>query len=305
MVKVFIFVFIFLLMMFYALPLVEAQTGDFTYFVQNAAPKSNNKMIYHNGAVMLGTSNVYFIWYGCWTCGYAGSNSNTRTILTDLSVNLGSSPYFRINTTYPDANGSAPSGGLIYGGSVTDASYSEGNDLSAAAIETLVAKQLAAGSLPIDPFAVYIVFGSSDISSAATGFCTPSAFAPHHGYFGFGGSQIKYAFVGNAARCPEIAAPQFYGSRGRLLPTPNANLAADAMASAMAHALDATITDPALTAWFDRSGLENAGICAGKFGSVYTTANGAKANMRLGARDFLIQQNWVNTARGYCSLAYP
>jgi hypothetical protein len=56
--------------------------------------------------------------------------------------------------------------------------------------------------------------------------------------------------------------------------------------------------------------MENGDKCAWKFGATYTTANGQKANMKLGARDFLIQQNWVNAknatsgANGYCDLKY-
>ena len=36
----------------------------------------------------------------------------------------------------------------------------------------------------------------------------------------------------------------------------------------------------------------------------YATANGSLANMKLGARDFLIQQNWVNASGGYCAKSY-
>lgn len=32
-------------------------------------------------------------------------------------------------------------------------------------------------------------------------------------------------------------------------------------------------------------------------GATYTAGNGGRANMRLGNRDFLIQQNWINSGR--------
>lgn len=264
----------------------------------------NDQMIYHNGPVMQGTSNIYFIWYGCWDCGYAGSNSETQAILIDLAVNLGSSPYFKINTTYPDANGFTPSGGLIYGGSPTDPSYAHGRELTAADIRAIIADSLAARNLPVDPAGAYIVVGSADISSEKTGFCAIST-PPHHGYFEFGGTQIKYAFVGNAARCPLAAAPQFFAPDGSPLPSPNGNLAADGMASTMAHALAVMVTNPTGTGWFNRYGMENADQCQASFGQTYMTANGARANMRLGQRDYLIQQNWVNVGRGYCGLSHP
>ena len=87
--------------------------------------------------------------------------------------------------------------------------------------------------------------------------------------------------------------------------SPNGNVGADAMASIMAHELEETATDPDLNAWWDSRGYENADKCAWTFGSIYRVSNGAAANMRLGSRDFLIQQNWVNANRGYCAKSYP
>jgi len=49
------------------------------------------------------------------------------------------------------------------------------------------------------------------------------------------------------------------------------------------------ITNPTGGAWFDRYGLENAAKCVGQFGTTYATANGARANLRLGSLDYLIQ----------------
>jgi hypothetical protein len=116
---------------------------------------------------------------------------------------------------------------------------------------------------------------------------------------------VRYAFIGNASRCPSVAAPQFTTSSGGLLPTPNGSFAGDAMASTIAYALNELVTNPYGSGWFDRNGLENSDKCRNNFGTVYTTANGAKANMRLGGRDYLIQQNWVNDNRSRCALAYP
>ena len=36
-----------------------------------------------------------------------------------------------------------------------------------------------------------------------------------------------------------------------------------------------------------------------------TAANGAKFNMTLGSRQYLIQRNWVNAGGGYCATQYP
>ena len=85
---------------------------------------------------------------------------------------------------------------------------------------------------------------------------------------------------------------------------PNGNAGADGMASIIAHELEEAVTDPDLNAWYDRRGAENGDKCAWTFGTTYTE-NGAHANMRLGSRDYLIQQNWVNASGGYCAKSYP
>ena len=80
------------------------------------------------------------------------------------------------------------------------------------------------------------------------------------------------------------------------------------MASIIAHELEETATDPDLNAWYDTRGAENADKCAWTFGAT-TTLNGAKYNMTLGGKNYLIQQNWVNAlgpnnAKGYCAKSY-
>ena len=75
------------------------------------------------------------------------------------------------------------------------------------------------------------------------------------------------------------------------------------MASVMSHELEESISDPNLNAWYDSSGNENADKCAWTFGSTYSFG-GAVANMKLGTKDFLIQQNWLNANGGGCALSY-
>ena len=267
----------------------------------NNKVKTDSRMIYHNGEVIdLRNPVVYVIWYGNFA-----THTETQLILADFLSTIGSTPYFQINSTYPDGGGHTPNGALTYGGGGLDWNYWHGVELTASDIQGIVADSILGGQVPLDPSAIYIVFASPDVSSTATGFCTPNA-SPHHGYGVVNGSTFRYGFVGHALRCPVVAASQFEAQYdGSHLPTPNGNLGADAMVSTLAHVLDAIVTDPLGNAWFDRYGLENADKCQGTFGATYTPANGARANMRLGQRDFLIQQNWVNDRKGYCALSYP
>jgi len=265
--------------------------------------KTDSRILYHNGVVLVNVTDVYFIWYGCWdnTCGQNGDFAS-QTIVTDFMSNIGATPYAAILRTYPDGNGYFPSGALFYGGAAYD-SYSRGLELTASDIQGIVADQITNRRLPQDPNGIYVVLASADIASPTTGFCVASA-APHHGIGEALGSDFRYAFVGNPVRCPSIAAPQFVAN-GTPLPTPNGSLAADAMASTLAHLVSATITNPYGTGWFDRYGLDIADKCDGQFGPTYLTANGARANVRLGQRDYLIQEIWVNDRKGHCAMDAP
>jgi hypothetical protein len=267
---------------------------------QNASsnPKPINttsRMLYHNGAVLTATPYVYIVWYGNWPI-----QTYTQIVLTDFVSNLGYTPYFRINQTYSNGSGQVPSGDLFYGGAGADyLTYAHGNQLTATDIQGIITDQFANGGLVYDPAGIYIVAATADVSSNSTGFCTPDA-PPHHGFFAFNGAQVPYGFLGHPARCPSIAAPQFNGGA---LPTPNGDLAGDAMASTLAEELNEIVTDPLGDAWYDRYGLENAEKCRGTFGTTYLMANGARANMHLSYnRDYLIPQNWVNDRKGRCAL---
>src|SRR5215475_13057587 len=80
-------------------------------FAQGNKPiRTDSKILYHDGPVMQNGSNIYVIWYGNWILSIAPS------VVTDFVVNLGSSPYFKINIGYPDLNGFRSNGVLIYSG---------------------------------------------------------------------------------------------------------------------------------------------------------------------------------------------
>ncbi len=246
-----------------------------------ARQTSGGGMVYHGGPILRGTTDVYFIWYGNW------SGNSATTILTDLVSNIGGSPYFNINTTYYDSLNVRVSNSVHYTGAVNDA-YSQGISLTDAKVAAVVNHALPV--LGTDLNGVYFVLTSADVNETS-GFCTQ--YCGWHTYDST--SHIKYAFVGNPDRCPASCSMQT---------APNNNVGADGMASIVAHELEESITDPLLNAWYDRRQEENADKCAWTFGNTYTTSNGAKANMKLGTRDFLIQQNWVNVGSGYCALKY-
>jgi hypothetical protein len=260
-------------------PLVQARPS--------ARPVKGNGIYYHGGPLILGTTNVYYIWYGSW------SGNSATTILTDLAQSINGSSYFSINTTYYDGNGVHVSNSVSYAGSTTD-SYSHGSTLTDSAVQAVVSGAISSGKLPNDTKGVYFVLTSADVNESS-GFCTQ--YCGWHTHGAISGSDIKYSFVGNPDRCPSAC------TNGT--PPPNGNIGADGMASIIAHELEEAVTDPDLNAWYDRRGEENADKCAWTFGATYTTSNGGVANVTLGSRDYLIQRNWVNASGGYCSMSYP
>jgi hypothetical protein len=255
----------------------------------NAKPSGGartNGISYHGGPVMLGTTNVYYIWYGNW------SGNSATNILTNLASNIGGSPYFNINTTYYNGAGTHVSNAVHYAGSTTD-SYSHGTSLSDSAIQAVVSSAISSNKVPKDTNAVYFVLTSADVT-ASSGFCTQ--YCGWHTHGTISGSDIKYSFVGNPDRCPSACEAQST--------SPNGNAGADGMASIIAHELEEAVTDPDLNAWYDQRGQENADKCAWTFGTTSTASNGSKYNVTLGGMNYLIQRNWVNAGGGFCSMSY-
>jgi phosphate-induced protein 1 len=245
------------------------------------------QIIYHNGPVMTNTKgvNVYVIWYGNWT------GNTATTIIPEFLNHLGGSAYYNINTTYYDASGAHIKNLVTLAGQTND-NYSQGTSLSDAKILTIVKKAMKSGALPKDANGLYFVLTSKDVNETS-GFC--SQYCGWHTNGTMFNKDIKYSFVGDAARCLSGCAAQSTG--------PNGNAGADGMLSVIAHELEETVTDPdPESGWAFATGAENADQCAWTFGTEYTAANGAKANMNINGHDYLIQQNWIQSSAGKCAL---
>jgi len=252
---------------------------------------TGNGIEYHGGPVMLGPHNVYFIWYGNF------SNNIALTMLPDLIKGFNGSQYFNINTTYGDSTGDIANT-VAMAGQVFD-NYSQGKALNNTTFANVISAPLNSGALPVDPNGVYFLLTSPDVTM--TGFCT--TFCGFHTSGTFGTTDIKVAFVGDpATQCPAV--PNAPGCSAQSL-SPNANEGADAMADVMAHELSEAVTDPHGDAWFHvNTAGENGDLCNFNFGTTFTALNGAHANVVLSGRQFLIQQNWLNSGGGSCAMGF-
>jgi len=249
------------------------------------------QIIYHGGPILNNKKgvNVYYIWYGNWT------GNTATTILPKFATDESGSPYYNINTTYYGGAKSKKIKNIVNLKGQASDNYSHGTTLTQSTVLAVVTDAINNGSLPKDANALYFVLTSQDVNES--GFCTQ--FCGWHSHGNVGGTDLKYSFVGNPARCP---------SNCLLLnktQSPNGNIGADGMVSIIAHELEETVTDPDLNAWYFATGNENADQCAWTFGSTYTTGNGATANMNMNGTDYLVQQNWIQAASGRCDVKYP
>ena len=119
-----------------------------------------NGINYHGGPLILGSTNVYYIWYGNW-----GGNTAT-SILTDLATSVGASPYYNINTTYYNGSNVHVSNAVSYINAIYD-NYSQGAALNDAQVQSVVANAISSGSLPTDANAVYFVLTSADVNETS------------------------------------------------------------------------------------------------------------------------------------------
>ena len=243
---------------------------------------------YQPGGTIISEPNVYVIWYGNWdanSCSARRGTSSTPSIINDFLGSLGESDWNKINTTYyQQINGRKtfvqPTGEVE--GCTVD-SGSQGLSLdgeTGAQVSDVVEQALSTKKLKTDPNGVYFVLTASNVNVAD--FMT--LLCAYHWVYDNAQATIKYAFIGDASTNLASCAPQTTNS-------PNGNPAADAMVSVIAHEFVEAVSDPEGLSWFDQVGFENADKCAWTYGKASKTANGSFANMTLGDRQFLVQQN--------------
>jgi Phosphate-induced protein 1 conserved region len=260
--------------------------------------KVNTGINYHNGpilpvvrvaAIYWGTSTMY---PGGPTPGTTGSGAQDGSLIGTFLRGLGASPYWQIETDYYDLVTGAQRfvpGAVSYTG-FWAANQNPGSTVSDGAIQAQIVAGFTSGALSYDPSTIYAVFSGPGVNLGG-GFGTQ--YCAYHGAFTWNGNVVVYA-----------AQPFNAGVSGCQVQStgPNAD-PADAEVNTLAHEVDEAATDPQLNAWYDRRGYENADKCAWTFGSTYSVSNGAQANMVVGGKNFLVQQNWLNRGSGGCALS--
>ena len=273
--------------------------------IQAALPQ--NGIQYHGGPVVMGEKAVAIYWAsltiytGGPQAGTTGTGSQDGSLVGYFLRNLGGSNYYNINTTYTDGSGNPIPNSLAYTGFWANSSNvaSDCQVVSDSSIQQMIVSGFTSGKLTYDPSTVYAVFSAGKVNLGGNfGNCSGTQFqyCAYHGYFSYNGNTVLYAVMpyNNAypGSCTSFAAGG----------APNGDPGADAEVNTLAHEVEEANTDPRLNAWYDTQGYENADKCAWNFGTI--NLNNNTANITVGARNFLVQQNWLNLNGGSCAKGY-
>jgi len=278
------------------------------WFARNGAKPggsgSGTGIYYHGGPVLQSGTRVAAVYWagstifsGGPTPGSAGSGSQDGSLVGYFLGNLGGSPYFGINTSYTDGAGTSIANAVSYTqywANNTNAP-SGTTSVSDAQMVAMLQSGFDSGKLTYDDHTLYAIFTSGKVNLGG-GFGTQYCAYHTHGTVTVGGAARTVLY---AAMPYNYAYPSACTSG---LPAANGDPGADYEVNTLAHEVEETTTDMMGTAWFDRRGYENADKCAWSWGATYTGAGGGTANIRVGQKDFLVQQNWVNAGTGGCAL---
>jgi hypothetical protein len=223
--------------------------------------RAPNGILYWGGDVMHGAegTNVYLIWYGAWD---ANQKNGIRNFVSDAS----DTAYWDINASYYQADGHRATKYLNFGGE-SAIGYTKGRALEDRDIFAIVKDEIDARRLPPDEAGVYFVLTARDVAESDpwSSFCgeggRQEAYCAHHGSGSyrsrqFGSYRLKYSFVGDPARCPDIC----MNSVLRESP-PSGNSTADATINILAHQLSEMVTDPTKNAWHNSSSRGSGDLC--------------------------------------------
>ena len=270
---------------------------------------SSTGIFYHGGPVLQSGTKVAAIYWASSPIytrgpvpGTTGPGTADRTIIGAFLRSIGGSPYYNINSSYTDGSGAKIVNSVTYtqywanntnvpanGATVTDAD-----------MVSMLRSGLTSGALAYDANTVYAIFTAGTVNLGG----------------GFGTQYCAYHTNGTVVSPKGVAKTVLYAAMPYNYAYPSActsslpaasgstDPGADYEVNTLVHEIEETTTDPLGTAWFDNSGFENADKCAWTWGTTYTTPSGGKANINVGGRDYLVQQNWVNAGSGGCALSF-
>ncbi len=277
-------------------------TKEFYAKSNSARPSTSTGISFHGGTVIASSATKVVAIYWSSAPIYAGapaSGFNTANGAGDESLigsflsSLGGSAYYNINKTYYDAAKTSVPGTVTYSGF-----WAVGNNPPNAAptdadMVTLLQNGFSTGKLVYDPNTVYAIFTGAGVNLGG-GF--GSQYCAYHTHGTVNGNQtVLYAAMPRNQDYVSGCTSQFA--------SPNTDVAANSEVNTLGHEIEETTTDAMGNAWYDNRGYENADKCAWTWGTTATAPTGGTYNMVLGGKYFLVQQNWINSGSGGCTLS--
>ena len=257
---------------------------------------------FHGGPVLqAGTKVVAVYWSasaiytGGPTPGTHGAPTADNSLVGYFLKNLGGSRYFNTNTTYTDAQGRKIVNSVNYTAywANNTGAPSGTQNVTDANMLSMLQSGFASGAIVYDPGTLYVIFTAGKVNLGG-GFGTQYCAYHWNGKVSVGG-QTKTVLY---AALPQDNAFPAACTNGTA--APNGDAAADAEVNTVALVIEETTTVMLGTAWYDSKGNENADKCAWNFGATHIATNGGVWNITVGVKNFLVQQDWINTGSGGC-----
>jgi hypothetical protein len=263
--------------------------------------KASEDIKYRGGEVMLGTPNLYNIYFGNLT-------RETVSLVDYFSKHLGGSYWYNITTVYYQNISSQGglkymSNSLNYSKAIFHLPNAKKLTLTELDIERVIVDLILSEQLPIDTNGIYgIIFRGDFTVCYANTYCWPRDFCGYHSVLQLPtGEFMKYFAVGDSGTAPGITGFTCQQIRSKTK-TANADVGADSLVSIYAHEVTEITSDPFSSGWMFDNGDENADRCGFNFGTIYLN-NKSNSNVRIGDKNFLVQQNWLP---GFgCRNGYP
>lgn len=268
--------------------------------------------------------------------GSIGAGKDDRSLVGYFLNNLGGSSYWNINSTYYDERGGSRDfvrNTMDYDSFWAPKFNPQGSSklVSIDDMVNLIEAGLANGALKYDPNTLYMIFTGPGVnlgggfSKQILNYC-----AFHTGYWYTDGSRlVQFAAMPYDADFNPDHPYRYRGADGKkhsavctfLTKGPNGDLGADATVSGMAHEIEENATDPVtlyrvpvtpdnpygiqgfFAGWYDVLGEENGDKCAYTYGYEPNAPPKNRLdywNLRIGHKQFLVQQNWSNVAPQRC-----
>lgn len=281
-------------------------TKDYYAKSGSGTKSAGTGIYYHGGSVLTAATNVAAVYWagasiyaGGPAAGSTGTGAQDSSLVGFFLRNLGGSSYFNINTTYYDGVGTHVQNVVNYTQFWANNNQvpSNGQTVTDGNMVAMLQYGFDHGYLTYDAGTLYAIFTAGTVNLGG-GFGTQYCAYHTHGTVTINGLSrtVLYAAMPYDYAYPTACTNGTAAANG--------DPGADAEVNTLAHETEETTTDMIANAWFDRRGYENADKCAWTWGTTYTTTFGGVANVKVGGKDFLVQQNWVNAGSGGCAKSY-